>query len=316
MEKQKGWILITLSIPIKEQDLVSSVLFDLGTLGVVTLAENADSFELGAYFEDNAAYESLIDDLNNTLKDLMPEAEINVRVSKIENQDWMQKWKEGFEPTEAGEKFLIAPSWKIAEIESAIGAYDNRGGEIQPNSNRSTARTVNGRILIQIDPGMAFGTGTHETTRLCLEEIERYWDGGKLLDVGTGTGILSIAAGLLRPGSTVIGIDVDPLAVEVARENLAINFAAPSTIEILEGQPEDFGNDRFDVVVANLTAEVIIQLLPDLLACLAPAGHLILSGILTELEPSVVRALSESRLAVIERRQAGEWAAVVARPSS
>jgi len=164
---------------------------------------------------------------------------------------------------------------------------------------------------------MAFGTGTHETTRLCLEALERYWNGGTLLDVGTGTGILAIAAALLHPGSCVTGIDIDPVAVSVARENVAINRVPPDQIAILEAQPKQFGGcgvdrEAFDVVIANLTAEVIIDLAPDLIACLAPGGCLILSGILTELAPDVTATLLRSGFSILEQRESGEWSSVVA----
>jgi len=156
---------------------------------------------------------------------------------------------------------------------------------------------------------MAFGTGTHETTRLCLEEIERHWRGGSLLDVGTGTGILAIAAALLAPGSRVVAIDVDPQAVEVARENLAINGVANS-VELSEGQPRKFAGQQFDLVVANLTAEVIVEMIDDLDRCLAAEGLMILSGILGVFAQDVERALAASRLKVTERREAGEWVAL------
>jgi ribosomal protein L11 methyltransferase len=159
---------------------------------------------------------------------------------------------------------------------------------------------------------MAFGTGTHETTRLCLEAIERYFVGGSLLDVGTGTGILSIAASLLAPHSRITAIDVDPQAVAVARENAEINGVVGS-IEIIEAQPCDLAGRTFDVVVANLTAEVIIALVNDLANGLASEGLMILSGILTALERDVEQALVEVRLERIERREAGEWSMIVAR---
>jgi ribosomal protein L11 methyltransferase len=198
----------------------------------------------------------------------------------------MQKWKEGFDAVEIGSKMVVAPSWKL------------------PIHNA-------GRVVIQIDPGMAFGTGTHETTRLCLEAIERHWHGGSLLDVGTGTGILAIAAALLAPGSRVVAIDIDPQAIQVARENLDINGVS-SSIELGEGHPGDLHSQQFDVIVANLTAEVIVDLMTDLSASLAPKGSLILSGVLIEFAHDVERALSARDLMVTERRDAGEWCAFVA----
>jgi ribosomal protein L11 methyltransferase len=159
---------------------------------------------------------------------------------------------------------------------------------------------------------MAFGTGTHETTRLCLEAVERYWHGNTMLDVGTGTGILAIAAALLVPASRVTAIDIDPLAVEVAQENIAINEVS-ERITVQEATPDGFAGSDFDVVVANLTAEVIIALIEDLIACLRLSGVMILSGILTTLRDDVEQHASQAGLEIIERGEAGEWSLLVAR---
>jgi ribosomal protein L11 methyltransferase len=132
-----------------------------------------------------------------------------------------------------------------------------------------------------------------------------------LFDVGTGTGILAIAAALLVPGSRVVAIDVDSQAVEVARENIAINSLSGS-IELRAGQPRELAAEKFDVIVANLTAEVIIDLVADLTQCLALGGRLILSGILSELAIDVERALGAGGFTVTERRVVGEWCALVA----
>src|SRR5262249_49476083 len=167
-----------------------------------------------------------------------------------------------------------------------------------------------GRSVVRIDPGMAFGTGTHETTRLCLAAIEKYWGGGSLLDVGTGTGILAIAAALLAPGSRVVAIDVDPQAVEIARENAAINRVS---VEVSAQPLTSFSGCKFDAVIANLTAEMIVDLFPALIACLAPSGLLILSGILTELAQEVERAAASTDLAIEERNEDGEWCGIIAR---
>jgi ribosomal protein L11 methyltransferase len=180
-----------------------------------------------------------------------PTAFRDCSVSHVPEEDWMQKWKEGFEAVHIGKRLTVAPSWKLPKDE----------GE---------------RVVIQIDPGMAFGTGTHETTRLCLEAIERHWLGSSLLDVGTGTGILAICAALLRPGSRVVGIDIDPRAVEVARENVEINKVS-GRVELLEGQPGALSIE-FDVVVANLTAEVIVDLMPGLTDRVSKTGLMILSA--------------------------------------
>lgn len=285
------WWLLTLTVARDMEEVASTLLFELGSTGIVTLREAGDRLTLGAYFESRIDPGGVKQALEAEFARQGRQASlIEFSVANVPDQDWMQKWKEGFEAVNVGERFIVSPSWKLPE--------DNHG-----------------RIVIQIDPGMAFGTGTHETTRLCLEAIERYWKGGSLLDVGTGTGILAIAAAKLEPDSRVFAIDVDPQAVEVARENVAINGVSDS-IELSEAQPRDLAGRGFDVVVANLTAEVIVDLTPDLANCLAGNGLLILSGILTEFEVDVERALSADAFSVIDRREAGEWCALVVRRDS
>jgi ribosomal protein L11 methyltransferase len=263
------------------------LLFALGSTGIVTLEESAHAVTLEAYFESKTdageIRQALEADFQRTGR---RDALTGFSTSPVPEQDWMQKWKEGFEAVQIGERLMVAPSWRLPEKKE-------------------------GRVVIQIDPGMAFGTGTHETTRLCLEAIERHWRGRSLLDVGTGTGILAIAAALLEPGSRVVAIEIDPQAVEVARENLAINGVLDS-VELLEGQPGLLAAEEFDVVVANLTAEVIIDLVEDLERRIATGGYLILSGILGELAQDVEKALAGSGLKTTELLEAGEWCALVA----
>ena len=287
-DEPKMWRLIAVQVNRAAEELAGSLLFELGTTGIVTLEERDYEVKLGAYFDEHANAEQIAREIQaefaraGRVRDLR-----GVSVSSIPDQDWLQKWKEGFEPIEIGSRLIVAPSWKLP----------HKSG---------------GRLIVQIDPGMAFGTGTHETTRMCLEAIEAHWRNGRLLDVGSGTGILAIAAALLRPGSRITAIDVDPQAIAVARENAAINNVS-SSIEIIEGRPRDFTGRGFDMAVANLTAEVILGLIGDLTGCLAASGVLILSGILTTLEADVENGVTRAGLTLVERRQLGEWSALVAR---
>ena len=289
-EMCNAWWLITLCLSREADETASALLFDLGSTGIVTLEEHADSVTLGAYFDERKDPDLIRQTVESAFARSGRQQLRNISISTIPDQDWMQKWKEGFEAVEIGKRMVVAPSWKL------------------PTQN-------DGRVVIQIDPGMAFGTGTHQTTRLCLEAIERHWHGGSLLDVGTGTGILAIAAVLLEPASRVVAIDVDPQAVEVACENLAINGVA-DYIELRAGQPADLVAQEFDIIVANLTAEVIIAVAYELVGCLASKGKMILSGILYELAVDVESALVARGLTIIERNAGGEWCALVAaRPS-
>ena len=286
-----SWWLLTVNVLRDDEETASTLLFDLGSTGLVTLEERLETVTLGAYFDQkNSA-----GDLTKAIEAAVTRSGLRdslsiISIAGLPDQDWMQKWKEGFEATKIGTRLIVAPSWKLPA-------------------------QSDGRIVIQIDPGMAFGTGTHETTRLCLEAIEKHWHGVSLLDVGTGTGILAIAAALLEPESRVLGIDVDPKAIEVAHENLVINRVA-GAVELSTVPPGDLGEQEFDVIVANLTAEVINDLLGDLTSHLASGGLMILSGILCEQAEDVERALASSGFIVSERKVAGEWCSLVASRSS
>jgi ribosomal protein L11 methyltransferase len=283
---KKTWPLVALTVAREAEETASALLFDAGTTGIITLEEDDRAVKLGAYFDPQADAEAIARDLEAAFARAgIRSALVSISITEVADQDWMQKWKEGFAPLAIGERLMVAPSWKLPEASE--------------------------RLVIQIDPGMAFGTGTHETTRMCLELLEVHWRGGRLLDVGTGTGILAIAASKLAPGSEVVAIDIDPLAVEVARENIEINQAAQA-ITIREGQPAHYRGRAFDVVVANLTAEVIMALTADLVGCVAKPGVMILSGILTALATDVERAVGGAGLSIIEQRTAGEWTALVA----
>jgi ribosomal protein L11 methyltransferase len=206
-----------------------------------------------------------------------------MRLSEVADRDWLGEWKKGWQPVDVGSRFLIAPPWsEIADGET--------------------------RIVIRIEPGMAFGTGTHETTRLCLAAIEKYFTGGSFLDVGTGTGILAIAAAKLFPEGRVEACDTDAEAIEIARENARLNAVA-ERIDFRVGTIDETTASA-DMVCANLTADVIIPLLPALVG--ATCGRLILSGILNSQESLIRERLHDSGIAEpLEVAADGEWAAFI-----
>ena len=204
-------------------------------------------------------------------------------VREVADEDWLGEWKKSWQPVEVGERFIIAPPW----------------------SDVSDAR---GRIVIRIEPGMAFGTGTHETTRLCLVAIEKYFAGGSFLDVGTGTGILAISAGKLVPEARIEACDTDAEAVAIACENARLNGVA-ERITFRVGTVAE-ATASADLVCANLTADVIVSMLPSLLS--VTCGRLILSGILeTQWEVVNARLLECGVSAPSEIIQDGEWIAII-----
>jgi ribosomal protein L11 methyltransferase len=202
----------------------------------------------------------------------------------VADAGWADAWKVHFKPLRVGERFIVCPTWE----EPGAGEQD---------------------LVIRIDPGQAFGTGHHETTRLCLEWLDR-WQRNRadlnlsLLDVGTGSGILAIAAGLLGCAD-IVAVDIDPEAVAVASENIALNLLT-DRIGLVHGSAADVPG-RFDVVLANIQAAPLIELAPLLAAKLQPAGVLVLSGVLVEQKEQVRDAYEKQLLNLRDERSAGEW---------
>lgn len=208
----------------------------------------------------------------------------------IADQNWMEAWKVHYQPIPVGKRLIIVPAW----LES-------------PDLERLT---------IKIDPGMAFGTGTHPSTQLCLELVEHYAPaGGPVIDVGCGSGILSIAA--LKLGAAfALGVDIDPAALRASRENAGANGIAEDSLALGVGSVAEILSGCFSVrnaplVLANILAPVLIRLFADGLAGLrSPGGVLVLAGILAEQAEKVIHAGREQGLKLIEKRQMGDWVAL------
>lgn len=212
-------------------------------------------------------------------------AEISHRIdlSLCKNEDWENNWKEYFKPMQVGEKLLIQPLW--------IDDIDN------PEH----------RAVLSIEPGLAFGTGGHHTTRLCLETLERYVKtGDAVLDTGCGSGILAIAA-LLLGAKTAVGVDIDELAVKTAIENGKQNGFTEPQYTILQGNLADKVTGAYDVVVANIVADIILLFAKDVGRFLKPDGVFISSGIIDTREQEVRAALEENGFAVLERNEQNGW---------
>ncbi|MCL4298164.1 MAG: 50S ribosomal protein L11 methyltransferase [Anaerolineae bacterium] len=209
------------------------------------------------------------------------------RLQFVGKSDWAESWKAHFHPVRVGRSFVIKPSWRD---------YTPAAGD----------------LIIEMDPGLAFGSGLHPTTQLCLKILEDMpLDGKTLFDVGTGSGILALAA--LKLGmARVRAVDIDDIAVRVTQENFERNgYPRSAEAEVAVGSAGDAGGRRWDIVVANILANTIIELLPDLTAALAPGGSLILSGIIAEQEASVTEAAITHNLRFNERRIEEDWVALV-----
>ncbi len=265
------------------REAVEYALMEAGALGTETNEGEDEILTVTAYFESAPDRERVRDELLAALQiyGLPSSAVRDMQVREVENRDWLEEWKKNWQPVEVG-RFLIAPPW--SEIEY-----------------------IHDRVVIRIEPGMAFGTGTHETTRLCLSAIEEYFGGGSFLDVGTGTGILAIAAAKLFSSARIEACDTDAEAIAIARENAAANNVS-ERIEFRAGSV-DQSTASFDLVCANLTADLILALLPELLN--VTCGRLILSGILNEQSEAIAARLHDHGSSDWEIMQDGDWACFV-----
>ena len=204
-------------------------------------------------------------------------------------EDWINNWKKYFKPIPVGEKLLIRPNWE--------NEYDAQG-----------------RTVLHLEPGLAFGTGTHETTRLCMELLEQYVKpGASVLDVGCGSGILSVAA-LLLGAERAVGVDIDELAVKTAVQNAELNHVE-DRFTALCGNLTDRVEGTYDIVVANIVADIVITLTKDVQQFLAPDAVYLMSGIIDTREQDVLQAL-EGRFEVIARREEKGWVALAAKAIS
>lgn len=224
------------------------------------------------------------------LRERMKEANIphHVLINTIQEADWANNWKQYFKPLAVGNKLLICPTWEQTDH-------------------------ADGRMVLSIDPGMAFGTGGHDTTRLVLETLEQYITSETtLLDVGCGSGILSMAS-LLLGAKAVVGVDIDPLAVKTAIENGQRNHMNPPRYTIVEGDLTKGISGQYDIIAANIVADAIIALSSAIPPLLKPNGVYIVSGIIDTREADVLPVLAKCGFAVIQRREQGGWICLACR---
>ncbi|HHT50312.1 MAG TPA: 50S ribosomal protein L11 methyltransferase [Eubacteriaceae bacterium] len=210
-----------------------------------------------------------------------------VTIAEVFEEDWSSAWKQYYKPLKIGKNIVIKPSWE---------KYEGKEWE----------------HIIELDPGMAFGTGTHETTQLCIQLLERYVkEDDIVIDIGSGTGILGIVAAKLK-SKRVIGVDIDPIAIKVAKENILINNVE-DIFEIREGHLFDQIKEKGDIVVANIVTDVILDLIKDIRRNLNEQGILIASGIILDRLEDVKSALEEEKIEILSIEKMGEWVALCCR---
>jgi ribosomal protein L11 methyltransferase len=283
------WIEIFIDVHPTAQEAVSAFLFDLGCEGVV-LGEKEKSF-LKAYLpvtEGLEEHRSRIEVFLLRLKDFFPEAgKGSLRFTKIQDEDWSLTWRRHFRVERITEKLTVAPVWEPVP---------------QPPEG----------VVIRMDPGPAFGTGAHPTTRMCLESIEKFHARAEwtMIDVGTGSGILAIYAAKLG-AAKILAIDTDPEALRWARQNIELNDC--SAFIDLSSTPLAQVGGVFSVLVANLTRDALLELLPEFQRLLDLNGTMILSGLLQEQVQDVKRPLGLLGFKGIQVAVQAEWACITAR---
>lgn len=203
-------------------------------------------------------------------------------------EDWENEWKKYFKPFRLGKNIVVKPTWEKFDV-------------------------LDSDVVIEIDPGNAFGSGTHETTSLCIEALERHIKkGDDVIDIGCGSGILTIAAGLLG-AQNVIGIDIDSVAVKTTKLNVEQNKLSHMT-DVRQGDLLAVVDSKADIVVANIIAEIILILADDVQKVMKPDGLFIASGIIVNKLDEVVLKIKKCQMEIVETIVKGEWAVVVSRP--
>ena len=243
-----------------------------------------------AYFAEEDNIEDVLEYVNERLTELkemgIDLGEAKVEHEKMHEEDWANTWKQYYKPSKVGEKIVVKPIWE---------EYEAKDGE----------------LVVDLDPGMAFGTGTHETTRMCIQALERYVkEESTVFDVGCGSGILAIAAAKLG-AKLAVGVDLDPVAVESSIENVGYNNL--NNIEILHGNLVEVIDGKADIVVANILAEIICILTDDVKRVLKDGGVFITSGIIHDRVDMICEKLEATGFEVVEKNRDGEWNCIVAK---
>jgi len=306
------WIEVQIKTTTELEEIVCSIMYDIGVSGLAIEDPNdilafQQSEENWDYIDPeliNQDYEGVIikayfpesDDITDKIELVRESIERNplnetgkslghVTVSEVNEMDWSENWKKYYKPVRIGDRIVIKPSWE---------AYDKKDGD----------------IVIELDPGMAFGTGTHETTILCVEALEKYVKKDAIVyDVGCGSGILSIVAAKLG-AKKVIGIDIDDLSIKTSKENVKINNVE-EVVNIVKGNLLDKVSGKADIIVSNIIAETIVNMIPDLKDYLINNGIFIASGIITEKLQKVKDALIYNGFIILEEKTMNDWAVIV-----
>lgn len=312
------WNRFRLKTTTQAEDIVSSMLADLGVEGVQIedkvaltekdkeqmfvdilpdMPEDDGTAYLTFYLDPDEDHDAFLIRMQNELegmRDFLDVGDLTIEVSQTEDVDWVNNWKQYFHQFYIDD-ILVIPSWeKVTEEDS-------------------------GKMIIHIDPGTAFGTGMHETTQLCIRALKKYvTEGAQVLDVGCGSGILGMLAIKFGAGYS-LGTDLDPCAIAATHENMETNGIRKDQYDVIIGNiidDEDIqktaGYEKYDIVLANILADVLVPLTPVIVNQMKPGAVYITSGIIDNKEKDVTEAVKGAGLCVLEVNYQGEWVSVVA----
>lgn len=308
------WVEVQIKTTTEAEEMVANIMYDLGVTGlaiedpndILAFQQSEDNWDfidqelinqdyegviIKAYFPDD---ENLMDkiqlvkhNIETIPKNQTGKALGKVTTCEVYDEDWAEAWKKYYKPLKLGERIVIKPTWE---------EYERKKGE----------------LIVELDPGMAFGTGTHETTKLCIEALEKYVNNNSIVyDIGCGSGILSIVSAKLG-AKKVIGIDLDPLCVKVSNENLKLN-KVESTVEIMEGNLFDKVSGKANIIVSNIIAEVILDMIESLKDYLIKNGIFIASGIIVEKKEIVKEELIRNGFTIIDEKIMKDWTLLVSK---
>lgn len=311
-----NWVEISIKTTHEGADVMAQALYEVGVQGVVI----EDPSDISAFIKDNMDWElideSLLRNLDEqvTLKGYLPnDAEFHDKLQYVKErinwlmgqdlgfdlgsgqlvltsmheEDWANNWKKYFKPVKVSERIVVKPTWE----------------EYHPQK---------GEMVLDMDPGMAFGTGTHQTTILCIQALERFvFPGCCVLDIGCGTGILAIAS-LLLGAQHAVAVDIDPNAVRIARDN-AVQNGVFSRMDVVQGNLLDRVEGKYDLVIANIIADAVIELSSCVKHYLNKGGVFVASGIILDRLDDVLEALKREDFRDIEYRTLDDWVVVVAK---
>ncbi|EJP23272.1 ribosomal protein L11 methyltransferase [Peptostreptococcaceae bacterium AS15] len=312
-----NWNEISVSTTTLAVEIISNIFIELGSKGV--MIEDPSDFHLQGqdplawdYMEKEVfdfghedvrviGYFSSEEDINEKISEIekrldyvksleLDTGTLEIFKKEVKQENWENEWKKYFNVQKVSKSIVIKPSWE----------------EYTPKEEEK---------IIDIDPGMAFGTGTHETTRMCINAIEKYMKkGDSLIDIGCGSGILSIAAAHLG-AQKVVAVDLDRLAVKVSKENVELNGFS-NTIDVRYGDLTDVIDEKADVIVANIIADIIAKLSENIADFMKDGGYFISSGIINDKKDFVVSKLKENNFEIVEEKNDGEWNCIVCRVKS